>query len=312
MNEVFHVTFPGLGDWASFTLRPVAFEIFGYPIKWYGIIIAVGFLLAFFYVMKNAARFGLNTDKLIDAVIVGLICGIIGARLYYVIFYPGDQYLKDPISILYIHEGGLAIYGGVIGGLLGGVLMARRRKLNVMAVLDIAVIGFLIGQGIGRWANFVNQEAFGSETSLPWGMVSEGTLGVPVHPCFLYESLWCLLGVLLLHLFSKKYRRYDGQVFLLYLVWYGVERFVVEGLRTDSLYIGGLRVSQVLAILTAVIGIVLLIVFRNRRSLCVNKQGGPLDMAVALEASSDGVLETSVQEEELTKEPDESRDSDDE
>lgn len=272
-ETIYHVSFPGLGDWANFTLDPVAFRIGTFEVRWYGVIIALGVLLGFLYAMANAKRFGINSDKLVDAVIVGLITGIVGARLYYVIFYPGDQYWKDPISIFYVHEGGLAIYGGIIGGLLGGGLMAKHHKLCLPAVLDIAMIGFLIGQGIGRWGNFINQEAFGVATNLPWAMVSENTGGVGVHPCFLYESIWCLLGVLLLHLFSKR-RQYDGQLFLLYLVWYGIERFVVEGLRTDSLFVPNLpiRVSQLLAICTALVGIVLLIVFRNRRSLCVNRQ----------------------------------------
>ena len=271
---MYHVEFPGLG-W-EFTLNPVAFELGGLTVRWYGILIAAGFLLALLYVMKNARRFGLNSDKLIDAVLVGLVTGLIGARLYYVIFYPGGKYINNPLLIFDITEGGFAIYGGIIGGILGGILVAKWRRQSIPAVLDIAVIGFLIGQGIGRWGNFMNQEAFGIETNLPWGMMSENTLlaaGSPVHPCFLYESLWCLIGVLALHWFSKR-RRYDGQVFLLYLVWYGLERGIVEGLRTDSLYIPGisLRVSQVLAFATAAIGLLLLVYFhmKKRNTLCVN------------------------------------------
>ena len=289
-EQAYHVTFPGLGDWANFTLDPVAFRIGGMEIRWYGILIALGFLLAFLYAMRSAKRFGINLDKLLDAVIVGLVAGIVGARLYYVIFYPGDLYWKDPIQIFYINEGGLAIYGGVIGGLLGGGLVAKHHKLCIPAVLDIAMIGFLIGQGIGRWGNFINQEAFGTPTDLPWGMVSENTGGVAVHPCFLYESLWCLLGVLLLHIFSKKWRKYDGQIFLLYLVWYGVERFVVEGLRTDSLYVPGLplRVSQLVALGTALVGVVCLIVFRNRTTLCVKKAALAEGGEAAVEVPEDG------------------------
>ena len=152
------------------------------------------------------------------------------------------------------------------------MITAKICKLRVPAVLDVAVLGFLIGQGIGRWGNFVNQEAFGSQTDLPWGMVSEGTQAVvngPVHPCFFYESVWCLLGFVLLHIFCRKFRRYDGQVFLLYLVWYGFGRFFIEGLRTDSLLTPffDLRVSQLVAAATVLAGVVLLIVFRNRTSL---------------------------------------------
>ena len=240
--------------------------------KWYGVIIAVGFLLAFSYAMVSCKKFNIDQDKLIDVIIVGMIGGMIGARAYYVIFDTSDQYLRNPISALYIWEGGLAIYGGIIGGMLCGSLMAKFRKISIPAVLDIASLGFFFGQAIGRWGNFVNQEAFGVETKLPWGMVSENTYAVtnnPVHPCFLYESLWCILGFVLLHIFSRKLRRYDGQVFLLYLIWYGVGRFFIEGLRTDSLItpVLPLRVSQVVAAATVLTGIILLIVFRSRTSL---------------------------------------------
>lgn len=267
---MYHVQFPGLGF--HFTINPNAFSIGGYSVKWYGVIIAVGFLLAFSYAMASCKKFNIDQDKLIDVIIVGMIGGIIGARAYYVIFDTSDQYLRNPISALYIWEGGLAIYGGIIGGMLCGSLMAKFRKISIPAVLDIASLGFLIGQAIGRWGNFVNQEAFGVETKLPWGMVSENTYAVtnnPVHPCFLYESLWCILGFVLLHIFSRKLRRYDGQVFLLYLIWYGVGRFFIEGLRTDSLItpVLPLRVSQVVAAATVLTGILLLIVFRSRTSL---------------------------------------------
>lgn len=264
---MYHVSFPGLG--IELTIDPVAFSIGNFSIYWYGIIIAVGFTLAFCYVMINSKRFEINSDKLIDTIIVGLITGIIGARLYYVIFYPGDTYINDPLSILQIHEGGLAIYGGIIGGLAGGLTVAKIKKINIPSSLDLAALGFLIGQCIGRWGNFMNQEAFGTETSLPWGMVSENTLletNNPVHPCFLYESLWCLLGFILLDIFSRKFRKYNGQIFLLYIVWYGTERFLVEGLRTDSLMISyiDLRVSQVLAVVSVIISIVFLVIFKNK------------------------------------------------
>ena len=264
---MYHVSFPGLG--IELTIDPVAFSIGNFSIYWYGIIIAVGFTLAFCYVMINSKRFEINSDKLIDTIIVGLITGIIGARLYYVIFYPGDTYINDPLSILQIHEGGLAIYGGIIGGLAGGLTVAKIKKINIPSSLDLAALGFLIGQCIGRWGNFMNQEAFGTETSLPWGMVSENTLletNNPVHPCFLYESLWCLLGFILLDIFSRKFRKYNGQIFLLYIVWYGTERFLVEGLRTDSLMIPyvNLRVSQILAVVSVIISIIFLVIFKNK------------------------------------------------
>ncbi len=266
-----HVTFPGLG-W-SFDIYSTAFSIGSFEIKWYGLLIAGGFLLAVCYSMLMCRKMNINRSRLLDTIIVGLIGGIVGARLYYVIFYPGDKFWKDPLSILYIHQGGLGIYGGIIGAMVAGGLFAKFRKLNVPAVLDIGMLGFLIGQCIGRWGNFVNQEAFGGPTNLPWGMLSENTMAVagnsPVHPCFLYESLWCALGFVLLHLFTVKLRQYDGQTFLLYLIWYGTGRFFIEALRTDSLYVPYLpiKISQLVAVVTVLAGVVLLIVLRKRRKL---------------------------------------------
>lgn len=281
---MYHVQFPGLG--INIDLNPKAFSIGNINVQWYGVIIAVGFLLAFLYAMASCKKFNMDDDKLLDAIIVGIIGGIIGARLYYVLFFTGDQYIKNPISALYIWEGGLGIYGGIIGGVLCGALVAKLRKINVFTVLDLASLGFLIGQCIGRWGNFVNQEAFGVETNLPWGMISENTANYagPVHPCFLYESLWCLLGFILLHIFSRKFRRYDGQVFLLYLAWYGTGRFFIEGLRTDSLFTPFLpiRVSQLVAALTVLTAVALLIVFRKRTALdgCGSKKVMELNAVV--------------------------------
>ena len=265
---MYTVEFPKLG-W-SIEINPVAVSIGDFKIYWYGIIIGVGFLLALVYAMSVLKRFGIKGDSFFDCVLIGMITGIIGARLYYVVFR-WDYYSLHLDEIVMIHNGGLAIYGGIIGALLGGCITAKYKKLPIPAVLDVAALGFLIGQGLGRWGNFINQEAFGTETSLPWGMVSENTGGVAVHPCFFYESVWCILGFVLLHFFSKKFRKYDGQVFLLYIVWYGFERMIVEGLRTDSLYLpfGNIRVSQLLAALTFVCGIVLLIVFRKRTKKAV-------------------------------------------
>jgi phosphatidylglycerol:prolipoprotein diacylglycerol transferase len=181
-----------------------------------------------------------------------------------------DYYLAHPDEIIMINNGGLAIYGGIIGALAGGCITAKIRKMKIMPLLDVTMLGFLIGQGIGRWGNFMNQEAFGSPTNLPWGMASEATEGITVHPCFLYESLWCLLGFVLLHFYSKKFQKYGGQIFYMYLVWYGFERMIVEGLRTDSLYLPfkifsyDIRVSQALSFCIFITGIVFLIVNRNK------------------------------------------------
>lgn len=266
----YNVTFPHLG--LEFNINPVAFSIGSFHVYWYGIIIAAGFLLALIYASFSCKKMNIDINRLFDVVIVGLIAGVIFARLFYVVFYPGDKYWKNPLEIFQIHDGGLAIYGGIIGAVVFGSLMAKLRKLKVTAVLDIAALGFLIGQCVGRWGNFINQEAFGSATELPWGMHSENTAAVVdgnVHPCFLYESLLCLLGFVLLHFFTRRFRRYDGQTFLLYIVWYGACRFFIEGLRTDSLIIPGtgLRVSQVVAAACVVAGIILLVLFRHRTSL---------------------------------------------
>ena len=266
----YNVTFPHLG--LEFNINPVAFSIGNFHVYWYGIIIAAGFLLALIYASFSCKKMNIDINRLFDVVIVGLIAGVIFARLFYVVFYPGDKYWKNPLEIFQIHDGGLAIYGGIIGAVVFGSLMAKLRKLKVTAVLDIAALGFLIGQCVGRWGNFINQEAFGSATELPWGMHSENTAAVVdgnVHPCFLYESLLCLLGFVLLHFFTRRFRRYDGQTFLLYIVWYGACRFFIEGLRTDSLIIPStsLRVSQVIAAVCVVAGIVLLFLFRHRTSL---------------------------------------------
>ena len=259
----YHVEFPGLG-W-SFNVSPTAVTIGDFSIYWYGIIIAVGFILAVAYCMRIAKYHNVNEDKLLNCTIVGLITAVVGARLYYVAF-SWDSFKDNPVRIFNIHSGGLAIYGGLIGALIGGLTVAKIQKMKILPVLDVAVLGFLIGQGIGRWGNFTNQEAFGAETNLPWRMVSENTGGVGVHPCFFYESVWCLLGFVLLHIFQKKFQKYDGQIFYLYLVWYGFERMFVEGLRADSLYLpfANVRVSQLLSFLLFLTGVAMLIVNRKK------------------------------------------------
>ena len=266
MNE-FHVSFPNLG-W-EFTINRVAFSIGSFQVYWYGLIIATGLILALVYAHFSAKRYNVDGSKLMNCVFAGIITGIIGARLYFCIF-KWDYYGSHPLEIFAIHEGGLAIYGGIIGALLGGLGVAKIQKMKFMPILDITMVGFLIGQGLGRWGNFFNQEAYGTPTDLPWGMMSEGTLGETVHPCFLYESLWCLLGVAVLHFYGKYRQRYAGQIFYLYLVWYGFERMIVEGLRTDSLSLPfqlfgmDIRVSQVLSFAIFVTGIVLLIINRKK------------------------------------------------
>lgn len=264
---MFHVSFPGLG--LEFDINRVAFSIGSIEIYWYALCIVSGVLLALLYAKFNAKRFDVDNDKLLNCFIVGVITAIIGARLYYVVF-KWDYFMSDPSRIFNVRDGGLAIYGGIIGALLGGLITAKVQKMRLLGLLDLTMIGFLIGQSVGRWGNFMNQEAFGVETDSLFRMVSEGTGGVAVHPCFLYESVWCALGVLFLHIFSKKWQKYYGQITFLYMIWYGAERAFVEGLRTDSLYlpfnIGSYqpRVSQLVSLALVIAGIVLLIVFRKR------------------------------------------------
>lgn len=268
-----YVEFPNLG-W-KIPISPDLISIGPVTIKWYGVIIAVGFLLAMIYALKRAKEFDLNPDRMIDVVLVSALFAFVGARLYYVVFSEDRaQFFSDPITILQVWNGGLAIYGGVIFAFLTALWMCRVRKVNTLAMFDIASLGFLIGQSIGRWGNFVNQEAFGGNTNLPWAMtgdiIKQGVVGggydpdLPVHPTFLYESLWCLVGLVLLHVVSKKAYRFKGQIFAMYIGWYGLGRFWIEGLRTDSLLIGvsGIRVSQVVAALSVAAGILLLFTFR--------------------------------------------------
>lgn len=269
---MFHVSFPGLGI-NDLPINRTAFSIGSFNIYWYGILIATGLLLAVLYAYFNAHRYDVDRNKLIDCAIVGIITSIIGARAYYVLF-KWDYFSANPAEIFDIRDGGIAIYGGIIGALVGGLIMAKIRQMKFLPVLDITMTGFLIGQAIGRWGNFFNQEAFGTQTDSIFRMISENTIidgkAVAVHPCFLYESLWCALGFIFLFIFNRKFQRYHGQVFYLYLVWYGFERTIVEGLRTDSLYLPfqlfgyDIRISQVLSAVLVLAGIILLIINRKK------------------------------------------------
>ena len=254
------VTFPGLG--LTFQLDPVPFSIFGWPIHWYGIIIAAGFLLAVTYCSRVSRRFGIREDDLADMLVFAAPLGILGARLYYIIFYldlfrDADGAL-DFGKMVRIWDGGLAIYGGIIASVLTLLVFCKVRKIPFLAFADLGSFGLLIGQAVGRWGNFVNVEAYGSETTLPWRMgiyevVNGTTVYKEVHPTFLYESLWNLLGLVLLILLARRARKFDGQIFFNYIGWYGIGRFVIEGLRSDSLYLfhTGIRVSQLLALVSA-------------------------------------------------------------
>ena len=220
------------------------FSLFGHDItiRWYGAIIAFGFLLAVLFGGRMAYKWKMSIDKMLDVLIYSTIFGILGARLYYCIF-EWDRYKDNPIEILYIWNGGLAIYGGIIGGIIAAFIVCRVRKMNFWNLMDIASMSLLIGQGIGRWGNFANQEAFGTNTDMPWGMWSEkiaryitensyklsanGITMDPeraVHPTFLYESVWCLLGFVVLYIITRKARKFSGQIFLTYGVWYGADQ----------------------------------------------------------------------------------------
>lgn len=256
-------------------------------IRWYGAIIAFGFTLAVLFGGRTAYVWKINLDKMIDVLLYGTVSAIIGARLYYVAF-AWDDYKNNLLDIFKIWEGGLAIYGGIIGGILAAYVVCKVEKLNFYNLLDMVGMSLLIGQGIGRWGNYANQEAFGGFTNGNWGMMSDKVVeyitrnpaefgienisgaeaigeyiaqnNLYVHPTFFYESVWCILGFFVLYIILKKFRKFSGQLFLCYGLWYGLERMIVEGMRTDSLYIGNtnLRVSQLISLgLVLVCGILL-------------------------------------------------------
>lgn len=274
------VTFPGLG--LSFEISRVAFTIGGVNIYWYGVVIAVGLVLAMIFAMRHCTEFGIDGDSMVDVLVVGVVLGILSARAYYVAMAPFKyQSIRE---ILSLRDGGLAIYGGIIGAVVFGGLACKWRKVPVLPMFDLTGMGFLIGQCLGRWGNFFNQEAFGCNTTLPWGMYSAATeaylrgstvtvpAGVtidptmPVHPTFLYESIWCLVGFVALRFYMKK-RRFNGDIALLYAIWYGLGRFWIEGLRTDSLLLVpsmGLRASQLVAAIAVVGGIIAEVILRRK------------------------------------------------
>lgn len=272
------IEFPNLFS-GSIKINRIAFSVFGIDIMWYGVIITLAIVLGFMYALRRAKKVGLISDDVFDVAIWGLLGGFLGARIYYVIFAGGYTIIT---TFTTIRDGGLAIYGGIIGAVLVGGIAAKLKKVKFFPLLDLAGPAFLIGQGIGRWANFVNQEAYGEATAgnLPWGMISDkiyqtdpevykALLDNPdalVHPTFLYESLWCFLGFLLLHFIVSRFQSFDGELFLLYAVWYGGGRAWIEGLRTDSLYIGDIRVSQLIAMISVVVGVALYLVIKIKLS----------------------------------------------
>jgi phosphatidylglycerol:prolipoprotein diacylglycerol transferase len=270
-----NIRFPGLG--LEFKLSRWPFTVFGFPIYWYGIIIALAFLTAVLLALKGSKKYRINPDTILDMVLIAAPAAIVFARLYYVVF-SWDQYKDNLIDIFKIRDGGLAIYGGVIGALLAAWLYTRKKKIPFLHIADYCIPYLVLGQAIGRWGNFVNQEAFGTKTDLPWRMngiepdkylsslpeaVDLNKYGV--HPTFLYESLLDLVIFFILIYFRKK-KKLDGEVLSLYLILYGAGRFLIERLRTDSLMLGSFRVSQLLSAILVVVFVPLFIYRRAKMS----------------------------------------------
>lgn len=284
MSNYTRVYFEGLG--IDFDLPSVAFSIGSYEVHWYGIIIAFGFMLAVLYGGRMAYKWRMSLDGMTDVLIWGTILGIICARAYYVLF-EWEYYSTHLSEIPQIWNGGIAIYGGIIGALIGAAIGCKIGKIDFRNLLDLGALGLLIGQGIGRWGNFFNQEAFGTNTDTAlfrmWSVKIRDTLAasadklaekgmevnpdMPVHPTFLYESVWCILGFLILNYIVHKHRSFKGEIFVLYGIWYGLERMIVEGMRTDSLYIGTttIRVSQLLSAVIVAVALVYFIVIMVKK-----------------------------------------------
>lgn len=297
------VTFPGLG--LEFHLNRVAFELLGLPIYWYGVIIALGFLLAVLVCYKLAPRFGIKADDIIDLLFFAVPLSILGARLYYVLFnldiYRTEDGGLNFYDMIDIRDGGLAIYGGVIAAAATLLVFCKVKKLNFFAFADMGAYGLLIGQCIGRWGNFVNVEAYGGPCDMPWRMgidvlVADGTWEyMEVHPTFLYESLWNSVGlIILLAILFAGLRKFDGQIMWSYFLWYGFGRGLIEGLRTDSLYLfqTSIRVSQALGFISALIAACILIYHLAVRKhspdeLYVNRMKGKKAHTESIEAEED-------------------------
>ena len=257
MTDYTNISFPTFG----ININPdPGFTVGPFDFRWYGLLIALGLMLAVFYACRRCKEFGIREDDLLDGVLWITPFAVLCARAYYCAF-SWDQYADDPISVLYIWNGGLAIYGGVIGAIVGVAVFCKIKKLKIATLLDMVLIGFLIGQSIGRWGNFFNREAFGAETESFFRMgLHNVKTGVTTyyHPTFLYESVWNAAGLVLLHFISKK-RKYDGQVALCYAAWYGLGRCIIEGLRMDSLWWGPFRVSQLLAAVSCLLAVMVLL-----------------------------------------------------
>lgn len=241
------------------TPDPVAFDLFGLEIRWYGILIAIGMLLGLLIAYKRAPSHEIDPERVVDLALISIPVGIVGARLYYVLFN-WEYYQGDFFKIIDVRGGGLAIHGGLLLGIIAAGICCKLWKIRPLAFLDLMAPSIALAQAIGRWGNYFNQEAHGGPTDLPWAIEVNGQM---VHPTFLYESVWCFLLFLVL-LFVGRNRQFDGQIFLLYGILYSIERFFVEQLRTDSLMIGSFRTAQLISI--AIFLLFILIYFSlNRR-----------------------------------------------
>jgi phosphatidylglycerol:prolipoprotein diacylglycerol transferase len=235
-------------------MNPIAFKLFGIEVRWYGVLIAAAVVIGTILALREAKKRNVDEDTIIDLLLFAIPASIIGARLYYVAFSWGN-YKNNPMEILNLRGGGLAIHGVIIAGVIVALIFCKKRKISFWTIGDIVAPSLILGQAIGRWGNFANQEAHGGPTNLPWGIIVDG---VKVHPTFLYESLWNFGLFIFLLYYSRKKSKADGEVFLLYIVLYSVARFFIEGMRTDSLMLGPIRVAQLISLSTIIIGSVIL------------------------------------------------------
>lgn len=239
----------------------VFISIFGIDIMWYAVLIATGMILAVYFASKEAKRRGLDPEEISNILFVSIVVGILGARIYYIIFQ-WDYYRENLLEIFNLRQGGLAIYGGIIAGFIGAYIYCKKKKLNFLESADIVIPGLALAQGIGRWGNFINQEAYGYPTDFPIAVDIDGVMH---HATFLYESVGDIAIFLFLTYFMRNRQKYHGQVVALYFVLYGILRFFVEGLRMDSLYLGPLRVSQLVSILGVIAGVLVLVFARKEK-----------------------------------------------
>ncbi|PTE42329.1 prolipoprotein diacylglyceryl transferase [Staphylococcus equorum] len=264
-------------------INPIALELGPISVRWYGIIIAVGILLGYFIAQEGVKRIGFDTDTLVDIIFWSAIFGFIMARLYFVVFQ-WPYYIQNPVEIPMIWHGGIAIHGGLIGGFVTGIIICKQKNINPFQIGDVIAPSMILGQGIGRWGNFMNHEAHGGPVSrtflenlhIPDFIINNMYInGKYYQPTFLYESIWDILGFVILILLRKHLR--IGDTFCLYLIWYSIGRFFVEGMRTDSLMLtSDIRVAQLMSIILIIVGIVIMIIRRVKYNAPRYKDVGPL------------------------------------